>query len=88
MQASVVLDNVLALIGGAAPPLLRLYEPNVFLEGSIKLTLGKTHHVSYAMDSDGSDILIPARSGRLDLDVERAWRHFGAGASFKMANMA
>ncbi|KND89837.1 Apoptosis-inducing factor 2 [Tolypocladium ophioglossoides CBS 100239] len=82
MQAGVALDNILAMIRGLKPS--RKYEPNVFVEGAIKLTLGKTHNVVYAMDADGSDVMIPAKDGRLDLGIERAWKQFGA--DFKLAN--
>jgi hypothetical protein len=65
---------------------MQKYEPNSFIEGAIKLTLGKKHHVIYAMNYDGSDILIPSRGGKLDLEVESAWKLYGA--DFKRANEA
>ncbi|KAK0654817.1 hypothetical protein B0T16DRAFT_424041 [Cercophora newfieldiana] len=43
MQAPVVLDNILAMIRGKKPS--RKYTPDLFIEGAIKLTLGKTHSV-------------------------------------------
>lgn len=82
LQARVVLDNILALTRGQTP--WRTYKPNAFIEGAIKLTLGKTHNVIYAMHTDGSNVLVPARDGRLDLGIERAWKQFGA--DFKLAN--
>ncbi|KAI1077857.1 hypothetical protein F5B20DRAFT_550578 [Whalleya microplaca] len=81
LQSEVVLDNILAMIGGHTP--WRRYTPNVFIEGAIKLTLGKTHNVVYAIDADGSDVMVPARNGRLDLEIERAWKEFGVGSEFK-----
>ncbi|KAK2882505.1 hypothetical protein FQN49_000271 [Arthroderma sp. PD_2] len=84
MQASVVVDNILAIIRREKPS--QRYTPNVFLEGAIKLTLGKTHNVVYAMSADGSDVLVPARNNRLDLGIERAWKQYGVGGMFKMAN--
>ncbi|KAK7745814.1 hypothetical protein SLS53_002531 [Cytospora paraplurivora] len=82
MQAEVVVDNILNMINGR--PCSRIYKPNVFVEGAIKLTLGKAHKVLYAMDSDGSDVLIPERnSTTLDLGVKRAWDELGA--DFKLA---
>ncbi|RYO88690.1 hypothetical protein DL766_004430 [Monosporascus sp. MC13-8B] len=83
LQGGVVLDNILAMIRGQTPS--RTYTPNVFLEGAIKLTLGKTHNVVYATDADGSDVMVPARNNRLDLGIERAWKEFGVGADFKQA---
>ncbi|RYP81240.1 hypothetical protein DL769_002070 [Monosporascus sp. CRB-8-3] len=83
MQAGVVLDNILAMICGQTPS--RTYTPNVFLEGAIKLTLGKTHNVVYATDADDSDVMVPARNNRLDLGIERAWKEFGVRADFKRA---
>ncbi|KAE8385094.1 hypothetical protein BDV23DRAFT_25484 [Aspergillus alliaceus] len=82
LQSEVVLDNILAMIHGQTPS--RTYTPNVFLEGAIKLTLGKKHNVVYAMEADGSDVMVPSRDGRLDLGIERGWREFGA--DFKQAN--
>lgn len=84
MQADVVLDNILAMISGWAPS--RNYTPNVFVEGAIKLTLGKTHNVVYATDADGSDILAPSRKNPLDLGIQRAWGQFGVGHQFKQAS--
>jgi apoptosis-inducing factor 2 len=82
MQASVVLDNILALIGGGQP--WRTYTPDAFLEGAIKLTLGWTRNVVYAMDADGPDALVPAENIPLDLGVERVWKQFGAGRDFAL----
>ncbi|EEP81637.1 predicted protein [Uncinocarpus reesii 1704] len=82
MQSQVVLDNILAKIHGQTPT--RKYTPNVFLEGAIKLTLGKTHTVIYAMEDDGSEMLIPSRDGKLDLGIESAWKEYGV--DFKRAS--
>ncbi|KFY14773.1 hypothetical protein V492_02420 [Pseudogymnoascus sp. VKM F-4246] len=76
MQAGVVLDNILSMIGGRAP--WRIYQPDEFIEGAIKLTLGKTHSVIYAIDANGSDVLVPTKNGSLDLDIKRAWKMYGA----------
>ncbi|KAF1993360.1 FAD/NAD(P)-binding domain-containing protein [Amniculicola lignicola CBS 123094] len=76
LQASVVLDNVLAMIHGRQPS--RIYKPNLFIEGAIKLTLGKSHTVMYGMDEKGFDVMFPSRTGPLDLGIERAWKDFGA----------
>lgn len=82
MQADVVVDNIMSLISGR--PLSRTYKPKTFIEGAIKLTLGKSHRVIYGMDDDGSDVLIPDRKDLgLDLGIERAWAQFGA--DFKVA---
>lgn len=82
MQSGVVLDNILAKINGQAPS--HTYTPNWFVEGAIKLTLGKNHEVTYTMDNDGSDIMIPDRNGKLDLEIESAWKRYGV--DFKQAN--
>lgn len=77
MQADVVVDNILSMISGRTAS--RTYQPKMFLESAIKLTLGKAHRVIYAMDSDGSDVLIPERNGTtLDLGIKHAWGEFGA----------
>ncbi|KZV91870.1 FAD/NAD(P)-binding domain-containing protein [Exidia glandulosa HHB12029] len=81
MQSNVVLDNILSMIRGSAPT--HTYTPHVFIEGAIKLTLGKTHNVVYAMESDGSDIMVPTRNNRLDLGIKRAWRAYGVQDQFK-----
>ncbi|RFU29645.1 hypothetical protein B7463_g6701, partial [Scytalidium lignicola] len=60
------------------------YTPNLFFEGAIKLTLGKTHHVIYAMQNDTSDIIIPSRNRKLDLGIESAWKLYGV--DFKLAS--
>jgi hypothetical protein len=82
MQSRVVLDNILAMIRGEEPT--QTYKPNMFIEGAIKLTLGKTQNVVYAMENDGSDVLVPG-NGHLDLDIKRAWSQFGA--DFKQASI-
>lgn len=76
VQASVALDNILAMIHRQTPS--QTYKPNVFFESAIKLTLGKTHIVIYGMDEDSSDVMFPSRNGRLDLEIERAWKNHGA----------
>ncbi|KAH8194135.1 hypothetical protein TruAng_011694 [Truncatella angustata] len=81
MQSGLVLENILSMIQGQKPQ--RTYKPNYFLEGAIKLTLGKTHNVIYANEADGSDVMVPARNNRLDLGIEMAWKQFGVGADFK-----
>ncbi|KAL3443120.1 hypothetical protein BJX65DRAFT_320945 [Aspergillus insuetus] len=43
MQAEIVLQNILSLIIGQ--PAKKIYKPNWFIEGAIKLTLGKTDSV-------------------------------------------
>ncbi|KFY47074.1 hypothetical protein V495_02114 [Pseudogymnoascus sp. VKM F-4514 (FW-929)] len=80
MQAGVVLDNILSMIGGQAP--WRIYQPDEFIEGAIKLTLGKTHSVIYSIDGNGSDVLVPSKNGSLDLDIKRAWKMYGANPKF------
>lgn len=75
-QSEVVLDNIMANIRGQKST--HKYVPNVFVEGAIKLTLGKKHQVTYATDNDGSDIMMPSRDGKLDLEVESAWKRHGA----------
>lgn len=56
----------------------------MFCEGAIKLTLGKTHQVIYAMENDGSDIIIPSYSGKIDLRIELALKRYRV--DFKQAN--
>ena len=79
LQAGVVADNILAMIHGQEPS--RTYKPNVFVERAIKLTLGKTHTVTYSSDEDGSDMMFPSRNGALDLEIDRAWKQFGCHGS-------
>jgi NADH dehydrogenase FAD-containing subunit len=76
LQAGIVADNIIAMIKGRKPS--RTYKPNAFIEGAIKLTLGKSHTVMYSMDADGSEVLLSSRNGPLDLGIERAWTQFGA----------
>ncbi|KAI8717334.1 Pyr-redox-2 domain-containing protein [Fusarium sp. LHS14.1] len=82
MQSRVVLDNILAMIQGGEPT--RTYKPQMFIEGAIKLTLGKEKNVIYAMENDGSDVMAPGK-GHLDLDIARAWSQYGA--DFKQASV-
>jgi hypothetical protein len=82
MPAGVVLENILAKIKGRTPT--HNYTPNRFFEGAIKLTLGKTHQVIYAMENDGSDVMVPSRDGKLDLGIESAWKEYGV--DFKRAS--
>mgnify|MGYP006877405579 CR=1 FL=1 len=76
LQSGVVLENILAMIHGRQPS--RIYKPNFFIEGAMKLTLGKSHTVMYGMDEDGFDVMLPSRTGPVDLGIERAWKDFGA----------
>ena len=74
MQTKVVLDNILAMIRGRVP--WRGDKPYVVMEGAIKLILGQRHSVTYAMDADGSDVLIPSRDRQVDLGIEYAWKRY------------
>ncbi|KAL4874584.1 hypothetical protein BJY04DRAFT_203576 [Aspergillus karnatakaensis] len=77
MQAEIVVSNILSMIKGN--PAKAEYKPDWFIEGAIKLTLGKTHNVVYSRDEGehGAEVLLPSQKGTLDLDVGRAWREFG-----------
>ncbi|KAL5332334.1 hypothetical protein BJX70DRAFT_404706 [Aspergillus crustosus] len=75
MQAETVVSNILSLIKGNEAK--AVYTPNWFVEGAIKLTLGKRDMVVYARDGDGVEVLLPSRGGKVDLDVGWAWRQFG-----------
>ncbi|KAL2831493.1 hypothetical protein BDW59DRAFT_157918 [Aspergillus cavernicola] len=81
LQAEIVLSNILSLIRGRTPE--TIYKPNFFVEGAIKLTLGKSHSVIYASDERGDDAMLPSRGGKVDLDIGKAWRNFGVGGEFK-----
>lgn len=82
MQSRTVLNNILALTRGAIPT--DVYKTQPFIEGAIKLTLGKTHYAVYSTESDGTEILVPGRNNQLDLGIRGAWRQFGA--DFKEAH--
>ncbi|KAL3476640.1 hypothetical protein BJX99DRAFT_270311 [Aspergillus californicus] len=80
MQSEIVLSNILSLI--KEQPATAIYKPNLFVEGAIKLTLGKSHSVIYSRDEYDDDVLVPSRSGKVDLDIGAAWRSFGVGKEF------
>ncbi|KAJ0423245.1 hypothetical protein BJY00DRAFT_310374 [Aspergillus carlsbadensis] len=85
MQAETAVQNMLSLIkGGSATG---VYKPAWFIEGAIKLTLGKTHHAIYACGAaeaeGGSEVMIVSRKGKEDLDVGAAWRQFGVAGEFE-----
>ncbi|KAK6966904.1 hypothetical protein R3P38DRAFT_3245219 [Favolaschia claudopus] len=85
MQSWVVLDNIIDMVHGRPPA--ATYKPIMGLEGSIKLTLGKSRLALYSQN-EGTEILIPANSKRLpvDLEIARGWKHFGA--NIKQAKLA
>ncbi|KAJ7256479.1 hypothetical protein B0H12DRAFT_1183179 [Mycena haematopus] len=85
-QGHIVLDNILAMIHGRSPS--ANYKPRRNIEGSIKLTLGKSRAVMYAQDDPEatSDLLIPVKSKAVDLDIARAWKVYGV--DFKQAAVA
>lgn len=80
IQAEVVLKNILATIHKHRT-VIRI-RPHEFVEGSIKLTFGKTHQVFYAMERNAStsisDTMMLNREPNLHLEVEDAWREYGA----------
>jgi hypothetical protein len=82
MQAETVVQNILGLINGR--PATKIYKPNWFIEGAIKLTLGKTHNVVYsrAAGECGSEAMIVSRKGKEDLDIGMAWRQYGVSGEF------
>ncbi|KAK7038145.1 apoptosis-inducing factor 2 [Favolaschia claudopus] len=75
MQSWVVLDNIIDMVHNRLPS--ATYKPLMGIEGSIKLTLGKSRVVLYS-HNDGAEILLPATSRRVDLDIARGWAHYGA----------
>ncbi|EHK97890.1 hypothetical protein M7I_6389 [Glarea lozoyensis 74030] len=56
---------------------MKAYNPSP-LEGSLKLSLGKDNGVGYLQDSDGTEILVPLKGGKVDFEVGNAWWHLGA----------
>ncbi|RDL38720.1 FAD protein [Venustampulla echinocandica] len=74
MQAEVVRGNIIALINDKE---LEKYSP-IAAEGGLKLSLGKDEYVMYVQDPDGTDFLIPGKSSKVDLEVEKGWKMFGA----------
>ena len=75
-QAMIVKKNILSMIRGERN--LEKYKPKYFIEGAIKLVMGKNHSVIYARDVDGSDVMLPSKGERLDLDIGKGWRMLGA----------
>ncbi|KAK2757239.1 Apoptosis-inducing factor 2 [Arachnomyces sp. PD_36] len=74
-QAGIVLENILSMIKDRQPS--TVYTPRFEFEGAIKLTLGKTRWVMHSMGSNGSDFLLAGDDGKIDLDVQKAWKSFG-----------
>ncbi|KAH8699226.1 putative amid-like NADH oxidoreductase [Talaromyces proteolyticus] len=74
-QAEVIVQNILAMISGKEAS--SVYKPRSDIEGSINLSLGKDHAVLYTEDDDGSDYLIPVKSGQEDLEIKNGWRMLG-----------
>ncbi|KAL2802315.1 hypothetical protein BJX63DRAFT_437992 [Aspergillus granulosus] len=83
MQAEIVSQNILSLISGQ--PSAKIYKPNWFIEGAIKLTLGKMHNVIYARSAveGGSEAMTVSRKGKEDLDFGMAWRQCWVNAEFE-----
>ncbi|KAJ4300939.1 hypothetical protein N0V90_003028 [Kalmusia sp. IMI 367209] len=75
-QAEIIVKNALNSIGKR--PHLETYRPNIALEGSIKLTLGRTRLVMYTREKSGREVLLPFNIGHEDFDVKRQWSFFGA----------
>ncbi|KAL4783571.1 hypothetical protein BJX76DRAFT_368320 [Aspergillus varians] len=75
MQAETVVSNLLSLVKGQEPK--TIYKPTWFIEGAIKLTLGRAKHVIYMSDVDGTEVLVSSGGGSLDMDVGHAWKQFG-----------
>ncbi|KAJ7619385.1 oxidoreductase [Roridomyces roridus] len=74
-QAEVVLANILRMIDGKQSTVV--YKPLPYIEGAIKLTLGKSAYAVYAQDNE-KDVLDFGNGGDEDLGVLRAWRMLGA----------
>jgi hypothetical protein len=84
MQAEIVVQNITSLIRGQ--PAKRIYKPNWFIEGAIKLTLGKLHNVVYsrAASEGGSEVMIVSRKGKEDLDIGMVWKQYGVSGEFEI----
>ncbi|KND87120.1 hypothetical protein TOPH_08244 [Tolypocladium ophioglossoides CBS 100239] len=59
------------------------YDPRAAQSQIYKLN---THNIFYSVDADGSDVMVPVRDGRLDLEIERAFGADFKGADFKLAS--
>lgn len=75
VQSETVAANILSLVKGQEAK--AVYTPHMFVEGSIKLTLGKKRSVIYSSDVDGTEVLIEMGGAPEDMDVGRAWSQFG-----------
>lgn len=75
MQADIVVSNILSLIKGKEAS--NDYKPH-FMEGALKLSLGRDESVMYMMQNSGKDILVPTKSKSEDLDIAHAWEYLGA----------
>ena len=85
-QSQVVANNILSLIKGRNTR-LKNYVPQHEIEGSLKLTLGKTRYVMFMADGK-EDILVVRDDGGLHLEVQRAWWYYGAKDELKLSEVS
>ncbi|KAH7132273.1 hypothetical protein B0J11DRAFT_600698 [Dendryphion nanum] len=76
-QSEIVVSNLLALIKGKNRE-LKQYKPDLAMEGSIKLTLGKSRYVMYVKQNSGRELIVPMENNPVDLGVKYQWNFFGA----------
>ncbi|KAF4974635.1 hypothetical protein FZEAL_8494 [Fusarium zealandicum] len=75
-QAQVVWQNILDMIRGKTPT--ARYVPNLEVEGTLKLTLGKSDGIIYAKPTNGDAVITSYSDGSEDLDIYSAWSYYGA----------
>ncbi|TKX25891.1 pyridine nucleotide-disulfide oxidoreductase-like protein 1 [Elsinoe australis] len=74
-QVHIVHGNLMAMIKGRKAK--ATYVPDLKMEGSLHLTLGRKDWVTWYQTSSGEETLIPGDDGKDDLHVEGAWKYFG-----------
>lgn len=75
-QAEIVRQNILALIRGQKPS--STYVPNMEVEGSLKLTLGRADWIIYVKPEKGEAMITKGDNGKEDLEVHGAWAYWGS----------
>lgn len=93
-QASVVQKNIVSMIRGRKPSAVYKPQPTiegslkltigrvskewVAKSGVVNADVVQTEVVTYCQPENGDEILLTNNKGRDDLEVERAWRFYGA----------
>lgn len=83
-QSSIVSSNILSMINGRKPR--KTYKSIVEVEGTLKVSIGKSRYLVYIEDKKGREVLFPLNLKNPDMGINMVWKHYGGNAEQQFAS--